>query len=58
MEKHTSRVPSERLFALRRTGPGDFAFARVTDSTGDWVASYHPSYTLNYGNRTSLGQLR
>lgn len=57
MAKHTTRIPSDRLFALRRTSAHDFAFVRVSNPTGDWVASYHPSYTLHYGNRTWLGDL-
>jgi hypothetical protein len=58
MAKYTARVPRDRLYALRRSGPRDFTVVRVDQAPGEWVSSYHPSYTFHYGNRTSLGELR
>lgn len=57
MAKYTARAPRYRLYALRRSGPYDFTVERIDQASGEWVASYHPSYTLHYGNRTSLGEL-
>ena len=55
--RHIEMAPRENLFALRKKELDKYEFKRADVDASGIIASYHPSYTFNYGNTTEIGEL-
>jgi len=56
--RHIKLAEAENLYKLARISKNEFSIIKAEpDNTGFIDGSYHPSYTFNYGNSASLGDL-
>lgn len=59
MVRHINHAKAENLYKVAQTFKNKFSIIKTSpDNTGFVEGSAHPSYTFNYGNSTSLGDLQ